>query len=180
AMIRLPGTALACVALVLALAPVTVLAATVAVIVTVGQPAPGGGAFERFSVESQPVVAPVNSKGQVAFFATLSRSAAGEGIFLATGPRIAKVALEGDAIPGGGTISGFGRHPVPALNEAGTVAFAAAVAGGKTVEGIFTGSRGRLTIVAMAGAPAVGVASGTLASLDSPAINDRGDVAFLA
>jgi len=145
-----------------------------------GQPAPGGGAFERFSVEAQPIVVPVNGRGQVAFFATLSRSAASEGLFLASGGRIAKVVLEGDPVPGGGAISGLGRHPVPSLNESGTVAFAAAVAGGKTVEGIFTSARGRLQTVALAGTAAPGIASGTFASLEAPSLNDRGDVAFLA
>src|SRR5262249_55718595 len=101
-------------------------------VVMTGQPAPGGGTFDRFSVESMPIVAPANGKGQVAFFATLTRSRSAEGIFLATGSRIAKVAQEGDSLGAAGTISGFGKHPVPALNESGMVAFAAAIAGGKS------------------------------------------------
>lgn len=145
-----------------------------------GQAAPGGGTFERFSVESLPVVAPVNDRGQIAFFATLLRSAAAEGIFLASGSAITRVAVDGDPAPGGGTLSGFGKHPIPALNAHGTVAFAAAVAGGTTVEGLFLSSRGRLRSVAVAGGPAPGVPSGTLAALDAPALNDRDDVAFLA
>jgi hypothetical protein len=149
-------------------------------VATTGQPAPGGGTFERFTIESQPVMAPVNNKGQVAFFATLQRAPGSEGLFVATGGRIARAAMEGDPAPGGGTISGFGRHPIPAINEAGTVAFAAAVAGGKAVEGIFTAARGRLQPVALTGAPAPAFPSGTLASLDAPVINDRGEVAFLA
>ena len=154
--------------------------AAIRAVVTAGQAAPGGGTFEHFSIESLPIVAPVNSKGQVAFFATLLRGAAGEGIFLAAGGRITKIALEGDSVPGGGVVSGFGQHPIPALNETGTIAFAAAVTGGKTVEGIFTASRGRFQAIAQAGAPAPGFPSGTLANLDAPALNDRGDVAFLA
>ena len=149
-------------------------------VVTAGQPAPGGGTFEHFSVESQPVIAPVSRRGQVAFFATLLRAPASEGLFLASGARITKVAVEGDRAPGGGTLSGFGKHPIPAINQAGAVAFAAAVSGGKTVEGIFVALRGGLRTVALAAEPAPGVPSGTLASLDAPALNDRGDVAFLA
>jgi hypothetical protein len=145
-----------------------------------GQAAPGGGTFEHFSIESLPIVAPVNGKGQVAFFATLLRGAASEGIFLAIGSRVARVALEGDPVPGGGAISGFGRHPIPALNEAGTVAFAAAVAGGRTVEGVFLAARGKLEAAALAGAAAPGIPSGTFANVDSPSLNDRNDVAFLA
>src|SRR5207249_8667732 len=71
-------------------------------------------------------------------------------------------------------------HPVPALNEAGNVAFAAAVSGGKTVEGIFATTGRRLRAVAVVGSAAPSIASGTFANLDAPALNDRGDVAFLA
>ena len=149
-------------------------------VVVAGQAAPGGGAFERFSIEALPVVVPVNSRGQVAFFATLLRSRASEGFFLATGTRIDTIAAEGDRAPEGGTFSGFGRHPVPALNEAGNVAFAAAVSGGKTVEGIFATTGRRLRAVAVVGSAAPSIASGTFANLDAPALNDRGDVAFLA
>src|SRR2546422_2629320 len=149
-------------------------------VVVSGQPAPGGGAFDRFSVESLPIVAPINGKGQVAFFATVLRGRAGEGFFLATGKQIAKVAAEGDPAPGGGVFSGFGRHPIPALNEAGELAFAAAISGARAVEGIFVASPRRVRAVALAGGAALGIPSGTLASVDPPAINDRGDVAFLA
>lgn len=145
-----------------------------------GQPAPGGGVFEHFSVESQPVVAPANARGDVAFFATLLRGPGTEGLFLASARGITKIAAEGDRAPGGGTLSGLGRHPIPAINAGGTVAFAAAVSGGKTVEGIFLSSGGRLRPVAVAGEPAAGIVSGTFASVDFPALNDRGDVAFLA
>ena len=149
-------------------------------VVASGQPAPGGGTFGRFSVESQPVVAPPNARGDVAFFATLLRAPGAEGLFLATSHGIAKVAVEGDRAPGGGSLSGFGRHPIPSINAGGTVAFAAAVSRGKTVEGIFVSSGGALRAIAAAGEPAPGIASGTLSSLDFPALNDKGDVAFLA
>jgi hypothetical protein len=146
----------------------------------VGEPAPGGGTFDRFGQENLPVVAPVNARGEVAFFARLSRGAADEGIFLRRGDRILTVAREGDRVPGIGRLSGFGKHPTPALSDAGLVAFAAAVSGGKAVEGIFTWSNGRLRPVALTGNPAPGMASSVLAGLDSPAVNARGDVVFLA
>ena len=176
---RLP-TLLVFIALVGAPCRVAADSSAVQRVAATGQAAPGGGTFERFSVEALPVVAPVNSRGQVVFFATLLRGRASEGFFLATGPRVDKIAAEGDAAPGGGVFSGFGRHPIPALNEAGDVAFAAAVTGGKTVEGIFLAARNRLRAVAVAGSAAPGIASGTFASLDAPALNDHGDVAFLA
>src|SRR3989441_9161269 len=149
-------------------------------VVATGQAAPGGGAFDRFSVESLPVVAPINSKGQVAFFATVVRGRANEGFFVASGARISKVATDGDPVPGGGVFSGFGRHPVPALNDAGELAFSAAIAGARAVEGIFVASPSRVRAIVLAGGPAPDIPSGTFANVDTPAINARGDVAFLA
>jgi hypothetical protein len=145
-----------------------------------GEAAPGGGAFDRFGQETLPIVAPVNAHGDVAFFATLTRGNADEGIFLRRGGRLVTVARDGERAPGLGRISGFGKHPTPALNDAGTVAFAAAVTGGRTVEGIFAWSGGRLRVVAATGGTAPGVPSGVLAALDAPGINARGEVAFLA
>ena len=153
---------------------------TVRVVAAIGDSAPGGGRFGGFTVESLPILAPTNSRGQVAFFATIHRGPGGEGFFLRSRDRVTKIAREGDSVPGVGVLSGFGRHPIPALNDSGAVAFAAAVAGGKTVEGIFLSARGRIQPVALSGAPAPGVSSGTLAGVESPALNDRGDVAFLA
>ncbi|HEV8672695.1 MAG TPA: choice-of-anchor tandem repeat NxxGxxAF-containing protein [Methylomirabilota bacterium] len=148
--------------------------------VLAGQPAPGGGTFEHFSIEAQPVLAPVNGRGQVVFFATLLRGSGGEGLFLASGDRITRVAVEGDRAPGGGTLSGFGKHPIPSMNDAGAVAFAAAVSRGRTVEGIFVASGGRLRAIAVAGEAAPGIPGGTLAGVEAPVLNNRGEVAFLA
>ena len=88
-------------------------------VVASGQAAPSGGRFDRFDVSSQPIVAPVNGRGQVAFYASVARAKATEGIFLATASRVTKAAAVGDAVPGGGVLSEFARHPVPALNDAG-------------------------------------------------------------
>src|SRR5882724_293278 len=143
-------------------------------VVVTGQAVPGGGTFDRFSVESLPIVAPINGKGQVAFFATVVRGRASEGFFLSTGTRFSKLAADGDPAPGGGVFSGFGRHPVPALNDGGELAFAAAIAGAKAVEGIFVASPRGTRTVALAGSSAPDIPSGTFASLDTPAINDRG------
>src|SRR3989442_6230919 len=165
--------------LVLAVAAVSAQPAIRAVAVA-GDPAPGGGTFEHFGVESLPVVTPANTKGQVAFFATLLRATSSEAFFLASESRTLRVVTEGDPVPGGGALSGFGRHPIPALNERGDVAFAAAVTGGRTVEGIFVrGARG-LRPVALTGGAAPGLPWGTIAAVDAPALNDHGDVAFLA
>src|SRR5919201_3902070 len=126
-------------------------------IAVAGDAAPGGGTFEHFGVESLPVVAPANSRGQVAFFATLLRASASEAFFLASPDRVRRLVAEGDPVPGGGAFSGFGRHPIPALNERGDVAFAAAVVGGRTVEGIFIRDARGLRPVVLTGRAAPGM-----------------------
>src|ERR1700730_15985302 len=105
-------------------------------VVRSGLAAPGGGRFDRFDVTSQPIVAPVNARGQVAFYATVLQAPAREGIFLAEGGHVTRVAAFGDNLPGGGTLAGFGAHPLPALNNAGHAAFGAQVAGGRATEGV--------------------------------------------
>src|SRR5262245_65288108 len=64
-----------------------------------GQPAPGGGTFDRFSVESLPIVAPINSRGQVAFFAAVLRGRAGEGVVLPPRPQARTRAPAGETAP---------------------------------------------------------------------------------
>src|ERR1700720_1668873 len=81
-------------------------------VVRSGLPAPGGGRFDRFDVTAQPIVAPVNGRGQVAFYATVLRSPAREGIFLAEGGHVTKVAAFGDDLPGGGTLPELGAPPL--------------------------------------------------------------------
>jgi len=144
-----------------------------------GEAAPGGGVFDRFGAEATPIVAPVNARGDVAFFATLGRGNSGEGLFRWSRGRIVAVAREGDRVGSVGVLSGFGRHPVPALGDDGTVVFAASIAGGRAVEGLFVARNGTVRAVALAGAQAPGNA-GVLAAFDAPAINVRGDIVFLA
>src|SRR6266436_6898397 len=91
-------------------------------VVRSGVAAPGGGRFDRFDVNAQPIVAPVNARGQVAFYATVLRSPAREGIFLAEAGQVRKVAAFGDELKGGGTLAELGAHPLPSLNIVGHVA----------------------------------------------------------
>ena len=152
---------------------------TLRLIVASGQAAPGGGSFNRFDVSSQPIVAPVNSRGQVAFYASVARAKANEGIFLATASRITKVAAVGDAVPGGGVLSEFARHPLPALNDAGKIAFGATVAGARATEGIFLAAEDRLKAIAVTGMDAPGVRNGTFVEFDAPVLNNRDEIAFV-
>jgi hypothetical protein len=150
------------------------------VVVRSGMAAPGGGRFDRFDVTTQPIVAPVNVRGQVAFYATVLRAPAREGIFLAEAGRVTKVAAFGDAAPGGGTLAGFAAHPVPALNAAGHVAFGARIVGGRTTEGIFLAREDSLQTIAASGDDAPGVPAGVLVGFDAPALNDNDELAFVA
>lgn len=145
-----------------------------------GMPAPGGGVFGRFGVESQPVAAPVNVRGDVAFFATLARSPADEGLFVARGGRIARIAAIGDPVPGGGALAGFTEHPALAIAASGSVVFGAQVTGGRASEALFVWTGGRLNAIAQSATAAPGIAGGAFAGFAAPVINDAGDVAFLA
>jgi hypothetical protein len=145
-----------------------------------GAPASGGGRFDRFDVTAQPIVAPVNARGQVAFYATVLHAQAREGIFLVKGGQVTKVAAFGDSVPGGGTLAEFGAHPLPALNSAGHVAFAAQVASGRATEGVFLADADGLQAIALAGDDAPGVPAGVLVGFDAPALNDDDELAFVA
>jgi hypothetical protein len=149
-------------------------------VVATGDSAPGGGVFDRFGTESMPIVVPINTRGDVVFFSTLGRGGPDEGLFAWSRGRITAVAREGDRVPGVGRLSGFGKHPTTALADDGTVVFTAAVAGGRAVEGLFAAQGGRIRAVAVSGVAAPGVSAGVVAGLDAPAVNARGDVAFLA
>ena len=147
-------------------------------VVASGQVAPTGGNFDRFDVASQPIVAPPNARGHVAFYSSIVRSKAREGIFLATGSRIMKVAAIGDAVPGGGILTEFAKHPIPALNDADKVAFGAAVTGALANEGVFMATGGSLKVIALSGTDAPGVPGGTLVEFDTPALNNSDEVVF--
>ena len=149
-------------------------------VVRSGLAAPGGGRFDRFDVTSQPIVAPVNARGQVAFYATVLRAPAREGIFLAEAGHVTKVAVFGDSVPGGGTLAEFGAHPLPSLNIVGHVAFGAQIAGGRATEGVFLAGADRLRAIALAGDDAPGVPAGVLVGFDAPALNDNDELAFVA
>jgi hypothetical protein len=149
-------------------------------VVQSGLAAPGGGRFDRFDVASQPVVAPVNGHGQVAFYATVLHAPAREGIFLADAGHVTKLAAFGDSLPGGGTLAEFGPHPLPSLNLAGHVAFTAQIAGGRATEGVFLAGVDRLQVIALAGDDAPGVPAGVFVEFDAPALNDNDELAFVA
>src|SRR5260370_259240 len=66
-----------------------------------GQGGPVGGSFDRFELAGQAIPAPSNRNGDVAFFASLVRSTADEGLFIAADDRVDKLAAVGDLMPSG-------------------------------------------------------------------------------
>ena len=143
-------------------------------------PAPGGGTFDRFDVPAQPVVAPVNARGQVAFYATVLHAAGREGIFLAETGRVTKVAAFGDAVPGGGTLADFAADPLPALNAAGHVAFVLRSPAGARPRASSSPATTDCRSIALAGDDAPGVPAGVLVNFNAPALNDNDEMAFVA
>ena len=156
------------------------VATALQVIVAGGEAVPGSGVLDHFDIGGQAVPAPSNRRGDVVFFATLLRSAADEGLFVATDKGVAKLAAVGDAAPSGERIAGFGERPGASLNSAGSVAFMATLTGGKSTSGVFLAQNGKIVPVALSGSVAPQVAGGTLADFEAPILNDAGDVAFLA
>src|SRR2546425_1532945 len=166
-------------------------------VVLAGDAVPGGGTFERFSVESLPIVAPVTSEGRVAFFATILRGRASEGffvwsegkvakvrrgresleaIYVASAGKLRKVVAQGDAAPAGGGFAGFGA---PVVNAKGIVAFAAVVEGPAVPGGLFVSEDGKIRMVLGAGDDAP--IGGIFAKLSERiAFNDTGAIAFNA
>jgi hypothetical protein len=150
------------------------------IVAMAGTPAPGGGVFGRFGVESQPVAAPVNARGDVAFFASLARSPADEALFVSRGGHIARIVAIGDPVPDGGALTGFTGHPALAIAASGSVVFGAQVTGGRASQALFVWASGRLNAIVQSGTAAPGIAGGALADFAAPVINDAGDVAFFA
>ncbi len=171
--------ALACVLLLAS--PASATEYRLRVVARAGMPSPVGGAFDRFSVERAPVVAPINGRGEVAFFATLVRSATAEGIFLSTNGRLVRIAATGDRMGKAGRITGFGKEPALSLSERGHIVFHASLSGGGALDGVFLAGAGRRpTPVALSGQAAPGIPSGAIAALDAPMLNDRDDIGLLA
>src|SRR4051794_1650681 len=85
-------------------APAPAVAHTLNLVVASGQPAPTGGKFDRFDVGSQPIVAPVNNSGQIAFYASVARAKVAGSNFVSTAPRDGKTTGNRRAVAGGGML----------------------------------------------------------------------------
>jgi len=128
----------------------------------------------------------LNDAGQIAFRAALAGTAVDSsndyGMWAGAPGALQLIAREGNPAPGTeghlfGPFNGpFVDPPVPVLNAAGEVAFAANHTGGR---GIWRWSGGVLELVTRTGSSAYGM-SGTLDNVFNPWMNASGSVVFLA
>ena len=127
----------------------------------------------------------LNDRGDVAFMATVRRGRETvEAIYHVAGGRpraaptgkLTKVVAQGDPAPAGGVFAGFGP---PALNNQGSVVFAAVIEGRAVPGGIFRVQAGQLKMLVGAGddTPLGGI---FVKFSERMAVNDSGLVAFHA
>ena len=141
-------------------------------VVRSGDPAPGGGTFTNVRDPS------LNDAGAVAFRGMLGATTGGIFLRSPTG-QLTAVARTDDPAPGGGQFRSFGH---PAMNNLGVIAFTARL--DDLSEGLFHFASGTVTALARTGDFPLG--GGTfdrfsgLSSTEGPAINDAGQVAFIA
>lgn len=143
-------------------------------------PAPGGGTYDKFGTETQANAASVNAAGDVAFFAKLSRSESDEALFLSRAGRVLPIARTGQPVSLGGTLTGFGDHPMPALNASGDVASAVTIEGGRATDAVLLRSHNGVSVIAQSGVKSPGIAGGSFFAFGGTALNNANDVAFLA
>lgn len=153
------------------------------VVVVNGDPAPDGNGSFNTSF-SNPVL---NDVGQVAFTATLAGTTGGIGddfgIFRGDGSTVTQIVREGQAAPGGNDL--YAIFGLPSLNNAGQVAFTAALAvtSGGSIDsgGIFRGDGETTTQIVRTGqATPSGIASFRHFNRVQRTLNNNGQVAFSA
>ena len=150
-----------------------------------GDPSPLGGTFTALGMGS------LNSAGTVAFLANTDGAQISD-IYLWQDGVVTKYVAAGDPVPGGGTFEMLGTElwgfpdgsflaggPVPAINEAGDIAFRGIVSGvPDTDRGIFLSHDGTHEWLVRGGADAPG--GGTFVDFQAPSLNANGEVAFFA
>ena len=145
---------------------------TLTTVATTLQTAPEiGGTFTTLGVNPA-----INDAGTVAFFGI---AGTGRGVFARIGGVLTAVASTARVAPGLGGAN-FSFFSDPALSNSGLIAFRGEIATG--ARGIYTGTGGALTTIAVSGqtAPSLGgvFLSGSSA-FSKPAVNDLGTTAFL-
>lgn len=119
---------------------------------------------------------PINDRGEVAFLARIGGDSSG--IFISRPSGVEQLARVGEPSPiKGAKFLGFGNR-TPSLNSKGEVAFAAFYDGPNAGRGLFFKGSGPIQVVAKSGDKA-GDAGGEFTDFLSPAVNARGDIAFI-
>jgi hypothetical protein len=139
-------------------------------LVAVGRRVPTGGTFYTLS----DVV--LNNRGTVIFLGRTTGGDARLGIYAARGGMVLPVAVTGQPAPSGGVYTDFAN---PTINDHDEIAFVGRTNGTGT-EGIYTTTEGATATAVMGGWPAP---SGGLFQFfvdGSPALNNRGQIAFIA
>ena len=139
-------------------------------------PPEGNGYFDGFANYG------INDAGQMLFRGNLGGASGGgdddTGFYRGDGVGIVRIVRQGQAVPVGGGKFDF-LDTNPAMNNLGQVAFGSSLIDTAQNNGMFLGSGGAITQIARRG-QAVPLGVGTFSSFGSPAINDAGQVAFIA
>jgi hypothetical protein len=158
---------------------------TIVKVAAEGDPSPLGGTITMLGMGS------LNSAGTIAFLAGTDGSQTSD-IFLWQDGVVTKYVAAGDPVPDGGTFTMLGTEqlgfadgsflaggPIPAINEAGEIAFRGIVSGVPgTDRGIFVSTNGVHEWLVRAGADAPD--SGTFLDFQAPSLNANGEVAFFS
>jgi len=142
----------------------------VTTLVAVGQRVSTGGTFYTLS----DVV--LNNRGTVIFLGRTTDRAARLGIYAARGGTAVPVVVTGQAAPSGGVYTDFAN---PTINDHDVIAFVGRT-NGTGGEGIFTTTEGATTPAVMGGWPAPSGGWFRFFLDGSPALNNRGQIAFIA
>lgn len=136
----------------------------------VGDTNPG----ETFSEHYYPT--PINDRGEVAFLSRIGGDASG--IFVSRPSGIEQIAYVGKPTPiKGANYLGFGNR-TPSMNSKGEIAYVAFYDGPDNGRGLFFKGSGPVQVIARSGDKA-GDAGGEFRDFLSPALNARGDIAFI-
>jgi hypothetical protein len=158
---------------------------TIVKVAAEGDPSPEGGTFTMLGMGS------LDSAGTVVFLAGTDGSQTSD-IFLWQDGVVTKYVAAGDPVPGGGTFEMLGTEqlgfadgsfvaggPIPAIDEAGEIAFRGIVSGVPgTDRGLFVSTGGVHEWLVRAGDDAPD--SGTFIDFQAPSLNANGEIAFFS
>ena len=141
-----------------------------------GDQVSGQPAGVTFSVFDSPVV---NRLGEVAFGGFVSGATGNsDGYFTQSGATLGRSVTGDDVAPGTGGQTFNGFNDIPGWNDAGQIAFSASLSGGSF--GVFKGTPGALSMVALSGDAATGTEAGvTFKGFARVPISSSGAVGFL-